>query len=238
MDKEKKEPLTENTVIGSRKISAVEFRKFFKKALGEDYEKYPVVHNVIKVSLNHRGKALKEIIEECFNPSGVKNLKEILSESRFNYIANPDKAFIISFDKAMNEIGYDFGKEISGNENIMAVIYGKTGTKTRHCPARIHIENDGKIEIRLNLLKIDDHRKYIEDSPAHIKDLFTNEHAKCTGCNFRDGKCKYKMTKIYTIDGRLIHKCFFSVTNPAVDRLPDYMDLLLEFFSKKKSKYA
>ena len=57
----KKEPLTEDTIIGSRKISAVEFRKFFKKTLGEDYEKYPVVGNVIKVSLNHKGKPLKRL---------------------------------------------------------------------------------------------------------------------------------------------------------------------------------
>ena len=56
MDTVKKEPLTEDTVIGLRKISAVEFRKFFKKTLGEDYEKYPVVHNVIKVSLNYKGR--------------------------------------------------------------------------------------------------------------------------------------------------------------------------------------
>ena len=38
MDKIKNESLTEDTVIGSRKISATEFRKFFKKTLGEDYE--------------------------------------------------------------------------------------------------------------------------------------------------------------------------------------------------------
>jgi|GEM_PF-1071055 len=63
--KEKKEPLTENTVIGSRKISAVEFRKFFRKTMGEDYESHPIVRNVIKMSANHRGKSLKEIIEAC-----------------------------------------------------------------------------------------------------------------------------------------------------------------------------
>ncbi|MDR1687006.1 MAG: hypothetical protein LBS21_00135 [Clostridiales bacterium] len=61
---EKKEPLTEDTVIGSRKISAVEFRKFFKKELGEDYEKYPVVRGVIKLSARYKGKSLREIVEE------------------------------------------------------------------------------------------------------------------------------------------------------------------------------
>ena len=64
-DKIEKEPLTEDTVIGSRKISAVEFRKFFKKTLGDDYEKYPIIHHVIRVSFYHKGKSLKDIIEEC-----------------------------------------------------------------------------------------------------------------------------------------------------------------------------
>jgi len=70
--KVKKEPLTEDTVIGSRKIPATEFRKFFKKMLGEDYEKYPIVRNVIKVSILHKGKTLKEIMDECLNPSEEK----------------------------------------------------------------------------------------------------------------------------------------------------------------------
>ena len=62
----KKEPLTEDIVIGSRKISAVEFRKFFKKTLGEDYEKHPVVRNVIKLSASYKGKTLKAILDEVY----------------------------------------------------------------------------------------------------------------------------------------------------------------------------
>ncbi|MDR1699753.1 MAG: hypothetical protein LBR68_00995, partial [Lachnoclostridium sp.] len=60
-----KEPLTEDTVIGSRKIPAVEFRRFFKKELGEDYEKYPVIRGVIKLSAKYKGKCLGEIVGEC-----------------------------------------------------------------------------------------------------------------------------------------------------------------------------
>jgi len=59
---EDKEPLTEDTVIGSRKITAVQLRRFFKKALGDDYDKHPVIHGVIKLSANYRGKTLGEII--------------------------------------------------------------------------------------------------------------------------------------------------------------------------------
>ena len=61
----KKEPLTYDTVIGSRKIKADEFRKFFKAELGDDYEKYSLAWDVVKVSANHRGKSLKEIIDGC-----------------------------------------------------------------------------------------------------------------------------------------------------------------------------
>jgi len=236
MDKIKREPLTEDTVIGSRKISAVEFRKFFRKTLGEDYEKYPVVHNVIKVSLNHKGKTLREIIEECYNPTGGKSLEEILAEDRFKIISMSDKAFIIAFDKALNEVGYGFGGTIIGNRDLMVIVYGKTGTKTRQRPACIYIKDDGSIGLKLYLNKVDDHRQYIEDAPTHIKELFTNDVGKCDGCNFKGGKCKYKCTKIYTIGGRLFNKCYFEITDISVEDVSDYIDLLSEFYPTKRVK--
>ena len=232
MDKIKKEPLTENTVIGSRKISAAEFRKFFEKTLGKDYEKYSVIHSFIKVPLNHKGKYLKEIIEECFNPSGVKSLECILSERRFGNISEPDKAFIVVFNKAMNEMGYNFN--IIGNKDYLVIDFGKTNAKSR--PAYFAIDNDDNVILRLFMTKIDDHRQFIENAPAHIKNLFTGKQGRCTGCNFRDGKCKYNVTKTYTIDGSLIHKCEFTLTNLTVENIPDYIDLLSKFYLKKKSK--
>jgi len=72
MDKIEKEPLTTDTIIGSRKIIAAEFRKFFKNVLGDDYEKYPLAWSVIKSSSLHKGKSLKEIIDECRNPTEQK----------------------------------------------------------------------------------------------------------------------------------------------------------------------
>ena len=237
MDKKTiKEPLTEDTIIGSRKITATEFRKFFKKTLGDDYEKNPVARNVIKVSLNYKGKTLRNVIEECNNLARSKSLKEILSEDRFKYISTSDKSFIISFDKKMNEVGYDFGGAIVGNKDLMAIIYGKTGTKTRPRPACFHISDDGTVCLKLYLHKVDDRRLYIENAPAHIKEIFTNDTGKCNACNFKDGKCKYNCTKTYTIGGRLFHKCYFELTNLAVENIPDYIDLLAEFYSMKKVK--
>jgi len=104
-DKKIKEPLTTNTKIGSRKIPAAEFRKFFKQTLGDDYENYPLARNVIKASVLHRGKTLGEIIEECINPSGNKSLEEILAENRFSHIPQSEKDFILAFDKVMNSVG-------------------------------------------------------------------------------------------------------------------------------------
>jgi len=234
MDNNKKESITKNTVIGSRKITAAEFRKFFKKTLGDDYEKYPVVMSVIKVSLNHKGKTLKEIIEECYNPTGNKTMEEILAEDRFNIISMPDKAFIIAFTKVLQEAGYDFGGTIFGNKDLRAIVYGKTETKTRPCPARIHIDNDGSISLRLYLHKVDDHRQYIENAPQRIKNLFINDTGKCIGCNLKNGKCK--CTKIYTVNGRLYNKCYFMITETTVEHIPDYINILSEFYPMKNTK--
>ena len=78
MDKkiEKKEPLTEETIIGSRKTTSAERRKFFRETLGEDYEKHAVVMDVIKESYPYKGKTLKEIIDECYHPSWFEKMDE------------------------------------------------------------------------------------------------------------------------------------------------------------------
>ena len=232
--KNTKEQLTEDTVIGSRKISAAEFRKFFKKMLGDDYEKIPIVRGVIKTSMNHKGKTLKEIIAECNDLSGSKNLEEILSENRFKIISASDREFIIDFDKVITERGYDFGGAIVGNKDLMAIVYGKTGTKTRTRPACFHIDNDGTVCLKLYLHKVADHQRYIENTPTHIKEIFTNDTGKCNGCNFRNGKCKYNCTKTYTVDGRLYRKCYFHVADLATDNVSGYMELLAEFYPMKK----
>ena len=76
IDKEKKDPLTEETIIGSRKISAAEFQKFFKETLGEDYEKHAVAMDVLKGMFPYKGRTLKEIIEECYHPSWYEKMDE------------------------------------------------------------------------------------------------------------------------------------------------------------------
>jgi len=78
MDKKtiKKELLTEDYIIGSRKNSAAEFRQFFQEILGEDYDKYDVVMDVLKASFYYKGRTLKEIIDECYHPSWYEKMDE------------------------------------------------------------------------------------------------------------------------------------------------------------------
>ena len=227
-DKTKNEPLTADTIIGSRKIYANEFRKFFKKTLGDDYEKYPLAMDIIKMSSNHEGKTLKDIIDECYNPSGGKTLEETLSENRFNITSESDKAFIIALEKAMNEMGYGFDCIIGTNIKFRSI-----GTKTKSCPIGLKIKENG-ISLRFKLFKIDPHRQYIESTPAHIKEAFVFNGGDCKLCHPKCGP-----GKIYTIDGQRMQKCnhkVFYFKMPTIEKIPDYMDLLSEFFPKNFPK--
>ena len=224
-----KVPLTEATVIGSRHISAADFRKFFQKTLGEAYEKNPIAWDVIKMSANHQGKTLGEILAECLHPPGPKGLADLLSERRFNTIAEADKAFVLAFDQAIGILGYDFGGAVHfGLDTGMTIQYGKTGTKTRRMPAQMEIGKNGiPLVMRLFLSNIDAHRQYVESAPVHIQCIFTSTVDACDDC---DADCGAPQT--YTIDGQLIRKCkrsTFHVNMPSMDKLVDYIGLLAEF---------
>ena len=148
-------------------------------------------------------------------------------------IKEPEKAFIIAFDKAINELGYDFGNAIgSGNVwSLLMIVYGKIDTKSRLCSARIYMQENGEITLRLFLAKIDAHRQYIENAPLHVKDAFIFAHGDCKECNIN---CS---PKIYTIDGKLMRKCnhdTFYFNMPTLEKLPGYMGLLSKFYPIKK----
>ena len=223
--RKKKEPLTEDTVVVFGQISSAEYKKYFIKVLGDDYEKHADAVNYNVLWNKHIGKTLKEVVDECLNLSSPKSLDEILSERRFNTVSESDKAFITAFNDAMNKMGYDYGDGIG-----TAIKYCKTGTKTRTCPAHIEIGEIG-INLRLFLTKIDDHRQYVENTPAHIKDGFVFTGGDCKSCH---PICA--PGKIYTIDGQLMQKCkhaTFRFNKPTVEKLPDYMGLLEEFYPVK-----
>ena len=113
------------------------------------------------------------------------------------------------------------------------IIYGKTGTKSRPCIARIYIHNN-YISLRLYFSNISKHRVYIENTPEHIKTIFYGGQ----DCPCRSN-CPHKGQKIYTIDGKNYQKCChadFRVTTPKIELLSDYLDLLAEFYPTKATK--
>lgn len=166
-------------------------------------------------------------------------MESILSEERFAFLKDTDKAFIIDFNNRMNELGYDFGNHIGSGVcwGKYMLIYTKTGAKSKNVVARIYMRDDG-IVLRLFLNGIDKHREYIESSTEHILDVFTNTYGDCGRChNDKNGVCKFR--KAYIINHRNIEKCngrTFEFWYPEISGIPDYMGLLAEFYPRKKGR--
>ncbi len=163
----------------------------------------------------------------------------LLNESRFDFLSPSDKAFILAFNTEMAHLGYDFGGKIGSGYcwGKYMVIYTKMGVKSKTAYARIYIR-DTDIILRLFLNDIDKHRPFIENAPAHIKEVFTGDFAACKhDRDDGDGKCQFRKT--YTIDNRFIEKCnglTFEFHQPSVDALSDYIALFVEFFPQKKAR--
>jgi hypothetical protein len=164
-------------------------------------------------------------------------MRSILSESRFDFISDPDKSFIIAFDEEMRRLGYDFGNYIGSGYcwGRYMIIYTKAGVKNKNVIARIYIR-DTEIILRLYFSNIDKHRSYIESAAPYIKDVFTGVHGDCSHCkNDKNGICKFRKT--YTMESRLFEKCngiVFEFWQPDLSKLPGYIDLLSEFYKTKK----
>ena len=157
----------------------------------------------------------------------------ILDEPRFDFISKSDKGFIAAFDDEMQKLGYGFGDTIGSGYcwGKYMLIYRKSGVKSDKVYARIYIR-ESTIVVRLFLNAIDKHRDYVENAPAHIKEVFVGEHGDCQYChNEKGGTCHFRKT--YTIEDRFIEKCSgitFEFYDPNLDRLPDYLTLFKEFF--------
>jgi hypothetical protein len=177
-------------------------------------------------------------IEQCKIWRGDgKTIAEQLAYKRLDYISSTDKNFIVEFDKEMRRLGFIHGKNIKISPIAFwgkhMVSYSKDGLDEK-VVARIYIHND-HICIRMFLTNIDKHRAYIENSPTHIKEVFTNDYAKCRGCKgYQSKNCKY--SKQYAIDGRHIQKCrdyCFIFNKPIIEKMQDYTGLLAIFNNKK-----
>lgn len=164
-------------------------------------------------------------------------MRHTIAQSEYDFISKKDKQFIIAFDEAIREIGYESGGCI-GNGFCWGrymIIYAKTGVKDKKVAARIYIRDSG-IVLRLFFNKIDKHREYIENAPGFIRLPFVGEHGECRHCpDKKDGMCIFRKT--YTIGNRRIEKCSgvtFEFEKPDTDKLPDYMALLREFYPVRK----
>ena len=220
-----------------------EYRKFVKHNLGKGFTDRFGSMGFNDWIASQAGRTLKEAAEEWqlqleehnLNP-GPKTMEEILKERRFRIISDADKAFILAFDKAMAERGYDFGGTIGYGYGwgLFMIIYGKTGTKSRPVAARVLVNDDGGIYLRFFLSNVDKRREYIENTPPHIKNAFLFEGGDCTSCSTMCAP-----GKTYTIDGQLMQKCnhsTFYFHAPTQEKLPDYLDLLSKFYPPKKGR--
>jgi hypothetical protein len=225
-----KKLLSEDTVIIWNANPMGKYRDFLYAAIGK--EVIDSKGDFQKWLLPHYGKTLKELVNDVQNQYEAANLTELLEERRFNIVSEKDKAFIVAFDKAIAELGYDCENTIGSGYSWspLMIIYGKTGTKSRPCIARIYIHNDG-ISLRLFFTNINKHRAYIENAPKHIKTIFYGG----VNCPCRPD-CPHKGQKIYTIDNKDYKKCChadFRITKPNIDELSDYIGILAEFYPAK-----
>jgi len=252
--------LTEDSIIESS-VPVGEFRKYFKKTIGNDYDKNFV--NFQKWLNSNTGKTVKKAVEGYYKELDANNgdkligeivedIGQLLKEDRFNYISKENKKFINEFTKQLKLFGYGFGGQIGGGfcwGNNM-IIYSQTGVKNEKVIARIYIRDKGviiwggkennyenSIVLRLFFDNINKHTEYIERTPSHIKSLFVNDQGICPYiCDHYSEKCHNR--KIYSINGKQIEKCgyYFSITDPKTEHIKDYIDILKEFHVKKLSK--
>jgi len=97
--------------------------------------------------------------------------------------------------------------------------------------ARIYVR-ENSIVLRMYFNKLEKHSNYIANLPAYLKDVFTSEHGNCTYC-----KTLCNNRKIYTLDGQTYEKCngmTFEFLRPNMEKLPDYVGLLKEFYVGNK----
>lgn len=168
-----------------------------------------------------------------------RKINNLLLDDQFGFISSPDKEFITAFDEQMQELGYDCGNKIGSGYcwGKYMLIYTKSGVKSKRVYARIYIREQS-ILLRLFFNDIDKHRYYIEHSPPHIKEVFTEGTGDCQHChNDKGGMCRFR--KEYTLDDRHIEKCngiTFEFHDPSIARLADYMALFTEFYPGRKNR--
>ncbi len=165
-------------------------------------------------------------------------MKDVLTQPVYDLISPEDKQFIVAFDDAIRQVGYDSGRSIGSGYcwGRYMIVYAKAGVKDKKVAARIYIRESGALVLRLFFNRIDEHREYIENAPEFIRLPFVDDHGVCHHCpTKKDDECAFRKT--YTIGDRLIEKCSgvtFEFHQPTSGRLDAYIDLLREFYPTRK----
>lgn len=168
-------------------------------------------------------------------------MEQILNKEPFDFVNEKNKEFIIAFDRKMKELGYEsngilpyvcWGKFVTA--------YKKAGVKSGKCVARFYYRDDCVL-FRMYFSRIEDHRGYIENAPAFIREMFTNEIGNCghckNNCKDENGNCSH--CKVYRINGVRYEKCdgqVFYTDHLDIDELDEYIGLIKEFYPVKKQR--
>jgi len=168
-------------------------------------------------------------------------MKDLLSDEKYNFISEKEKDFIIAFNDAITEAGYEsHGIQPYVCLGKYKIEYSKAGLKNKKFVARFYFRDSG-IVLRLYFTNIDKHREYIEKSPEFIKNPFINGVGKCKQCDKsgggmgKKGKCSFK--KSYTIDNVLYEKCAgenYYFDSKDIANIPRYIELLTTFCPDRK----
>lgn len=161
-------------------------------------------------------------------------IEQAMKETRFNFISESNKQFIIDFTQALNALGYTYGDEIGSGFcwGKYMLIYRKTMVKSKNVVVRIYIKED-TIVLRLFLNNVTKHSHYIHNAPARIKQAFISDHGTCKHC--KGDHCKFR--KDYEINGISYEKCngtTFEFFEPKSEYIPDYIALFKEFYPQKR----
>jgi len=168
----------------------------------------------------------------------MNNVKQLLTDGRFDFLSVSGREFIIAFDTAMQHLGYAHAGQISSGHcwGKYMLIYTKMGVGSRKVYARIYLRESGPV-LRLFLNDIDKHRAFLENAPNHIKEPFTGPYGDCQHChNEKEGRCRFR--KKYTLNDRLIEKCnglTFEFQQPTTEKIGDYLALFTKFHPTRVS---
>jgi hypothetical protein len=108
-----------------------------------------------------------------------------MKDEKYGFINKTSKNFISDFDNKMSELGYTSNGNI-GNGFCWGkymIIYTKSGVKSQKSYARIYIQENGSLCLRIYLSNVDKHRETIESAPEFIQKAFTNGFGACKHCH-------------------------------------------------------